>query len=85
MRILTTIVIGHNFCDANGGLGETSRRLYPGVTGTGASGARQVGRPRYLMSCELALLSGRPLRPARLRCERESVSVVLPAGSKTLI
>ena len=54
------VVIGHNFGDATGGLGETSRRLYPGATGTGASGAREVGRPPYLMSCELALLSGRP-------------------------
>src|SRR3712207_1814798 len=40
-------------------LGETTRWLYPGITGTGAPGARGVGRPGYLMSCELALLSGR--------------------------
>ena len=29
-------------------------------TGIGALGARMVGRPKYLMSCELELLSGRP-------------------------
>ena len=28
------------------------------------------------MSRELELVAGRPLRPARLRCERESVVVV---------
>jgi hypothetical protein len=60
MILLDDVVIGHNFCDATGGLGETSRWLYPRATGTGASGAREVGRPGYLMSCELALLSGRP-------------------------
>jgi hypothetical protein len=43
-----------------------------------------VGRPGYLMSCELVLLSGRPLRPTWLRCERGSVSVVLPTGSQDL-
>jgi hypothetical protein len=50
---------GMIFCDATGVLGETARRLYPGLTRTGASGARGVGRPKYLMSCELVLLSGR--------------------------
>ena len=36
------------------------------------------------MSCELELLHGRPLRPARLRCERGSVVVVqtLHSGSR---
>ncbi len=29
-------------------------------TGIGALGARMAGRPKYLMSCELELLSGRP-------------------------
>jgi hypothetical protein len=60
MVLLQSIVIGHNFSDATRGLGEPSRWLYPGATGTGASGAHEVGRPGYLMSCELALLSGRP-------------------------
>ncbi|WP_271608535.1 hypothetical protein [Bradyrhizobium sp. CCBAU 21359] len=32
------------------------------------------------MSCELALLLGRPLRLARLRCERGSVDVVQATG-----
>ena len=53
------LLSGMIFRDATGVLGETARRLYPGLTRTGASGARGVGRPSYLMSCELALLSGR--------------------------
>lgn len=39
-----------------------------------------AGRPKYLMSCELKLFFGRPLRLARLRCERGSVVVVSPAA-----
>ena len=58
--LLNAVVIRHNFLGATGSYDTSSCRLYPRVTGTGASGARQVGRPRYLMSCELALLSGRP-------------------------
>lgn len=33
---------------------------YRPPTGIGVSGARMAGRPKYLMSCELELLSGRP-------------------------
>jgi hypothetical protein len=36
-----------------------------------------VGRPMCSMSCELALVAG---RPARLRCERGSVVVVQPTA-----
>ena len=59
MVLFRSIVIGHNFDDAPR-LGETSRWLYPRATGTGPLGAHEVGRPPYLMSRELALLSGRP-------------------------
>ena len=58
--LFKSVVIGHNFYGGTGGWANQAAGCILGVTGTGASGARQVGRPRYLMSCELALLSGRP-------------------------
>lgn len=46
--------------DASFGIWWLGGMHYPSATGNGVSGARMVGRPKYLMSCELELLSGRP-------------------------
>ena len=43
----------------------------------------RAGRPLEV-SCELELVTWPPLRPARMRCERGSVVVVLPASSRLL-
>ncbi len=44
------LLSGMLFFGTTGGVESSARRLYPGLTGTGVSGARDVGRPKYLMS-----------------------------------
>src|SRR5512143_3900838 len=56
---------------------EPASPLYAlGRPGTGGVGSTHGGQAELTMSCELELLSGRPPRLARLRCERGSVVVV---------
>jgi hypothetical protein len=50
-----------------------------GMRGIREQNARWVGRS-YTLRCERVLVLGRPLRLARMRCERESVGVVCPPG-----
>ena len=47
---LNLLLSGMLFFGTTGGVESSARRLYPGWTGTGVSGARDVGRPKYLMS-----------------------------------
>uniref|UniRef100_UPI001C2C0BC4 hypothetical protein n=1 Tax=Ruegeria arenilitoris TaxID=1173585 RepID=UPI001C2C0BC4 len=54
------LLFGMNGRDAPIGGFEGFDVDYYWSTGIGALGARMAGRPKYLMSCELALLSGRP-------------------------
>jgi hypothetical protein len=72
---------GMIYDDATGVLGETARRLYPGLTRTGASEARgRLAELSHELGARIVIWA--PLRLAWMRCERGSVSVVLPIGSR---
>ena len=60
MILLQPVIVGHILDDATGGWEKRSAGCILGRPGQGRREHLIVGRPSYLMSCELALLSGRP-------------------------
>ena len=61
MRVLSTIVIRHNFTWRHWrSMKSWIASCIFGRPGRGRREHVKLGRPCYLMSCELALLSGRP-------------------------